>query len=351
MIINELSGVGIMKIIYALQISIIVLLAVSCASSNSVNSQKSVFNNYTSVFPNNEVSDELESIVKSIKMINNITFYKRYEFQNGLITAKNLNDKHLLDRATIVNNINQTSAGTGTIISNNGTKVALLTVAHIVSYPDTVIKYYTKNGMRTKYIASIALKVRQQIYADLPEGGRLRLIAKDDKSDIAIVGNSFVGISPLRAPVLKFKFGTASELKWGSFVYIFGFPMGNKMVTRGIVSSPNKGKNGGFLVDASINRGSSGGLVFAIRGEAPNFELVGMVSAVPADKEFVLAPYKPKNARDLIGGVEYSGKIGIKRLVQIKYGIGKIVPVEVIQDFFKKHKEEILKKGFDLNIL
>ena len=348
---NEFSGVRIMKIIYALQISIIVLIAVSCASSNSVNLQKPVFNTYTSVFPNNEVSDELESIIKSIKMINNITFYKRYEFQNGLITAKNLNDKNLLDKSFLISNVNQTSAGTSTIISKNGSNIALLTAAHIISSPDTVIGYYTKDGIRTEFIASIAIKVRQQIYADLPEGGGLRLVAKDDKSDIAIVGNSFAGISPLRAPVLRVDFGSAKELKWGSFVYIFGFPMGNKMVTRGIVSSPNKGKNGRFLVDANINKGSSGGLVFAIRGESPNFELVGMVSAVPAEKEFVLAPYKPKNAQNLVGGVEYSGKMEIKRLVQIKYGIGKIVSIEMIRDFFRKHKEEILKKGFDLNFL
>ncbi len=336
---------------YLLCFVIIAAMLNSCASTKVASSNQEIADDYTSVFPNKEVSGELESIINSIKMINNITFYKRYDFQYGLITKQNMKKKGVIDKAFMVSNINKTSSGTGTIISVNGSNVALLTAAHIVSYPDTILGYYSNDGVKTKYIQSIGIKVRQQIYTDLPDGGGLRLIAKDEKSDIAVVGNIFTGLTPLRAPVLKFDFGSAKNLQWGSIVYIFGFPVGNKMVTRGIVSSPNKDGNGRFLVDAVINRGSSGGLVFAIRGRSPNFELVGMVSAVPADREFVIAPYDPDHVQNLVPGMEYKGRTAIKRIVGIKYGIGKIISVEMIQDFFKERKEEILKKGFDLTFL
>lgn len=323
----------------------------SCSPTKIATSNKSIKNFYMSVFPNNEVSDELGSIIKSIKMVNSITFYKRYDFKYGLITKNGFEKGNGLQKAFSVSNINKTSSGTSTIISAGGSKVALLTAAHIVIYPDTIIEYYIDNGVKTKFISSIALKVRQQIYADLPDGGGLRIIAKDEKLDLAVVGNSFSGITPLNAPVLNFKFGSAKELKWGSFIYIVGFPLGKKMVTRGIVSLPKKSINGNFLVDALINKGSSGGLVFAIRGESTNFELVGLVSSVSAVKNFVLAPYDPNYKLSLISGAEYSGEMAIKRLDSIKYGIGKIISVETIRDFFKKHKKEILKKGFDLTFL
>ncbi len=251
----------------------------------------------------------------------------------------------------MVSNINKTSSGTSAIISVSGSSIALLTAAHIVSYPDTVIGFYTNNGVKTKFVESIAIKIRQQIYGDLPNGGALRILAKDTEADIAVVGNSLGGFTPINAPALKFKFGSAKELKWGSFIYIFGFPMGNKMVTRGIVSSPNKGKNNRFLVDAVINKGSSGGLVFAIRGESPNFELVGMVSAVPAVRNTVLAPFSPNLDKSFVPGSEYDGRVQIKRLIEIKYGIGKIISVESIKAFFEKNKTKLLKKGFDLSFL
>jgi len=325
------------------------MVFISCSSSENLQND-SIIDEYTTIFPNKDVAIELEQISQSLKLINNLTFYKAYSYSDSTITDENLNDFDLHQKATSVNTISKTSSGTGAIISVSGNNVALLTVAHIISYPDTIISYFTLTGKQSKYIESILYKERQKIYSDLPEGGMLKIIAQDDKNDIAIVGNTFESITPFKFPIFNFNFGKAKELKWGSFVYILGFPMHNKMVTSGIVSNPNFDNTGNFLVDALINRGSSGGLVLAIRGSAPNFELVGIVSSVPAEKRFVLTPNNPTRDINFLPGTQYIGEMTVEQLDGIKYGIGRIVSSEKVLEFIKKNESLLYKQGYILNL-
>ncbi|MBU0473366.1 MAG: serine protease [Bacteroidetes bacterium] len=325
------------------------IVFISC-SSLETSQNDAIVDEYTTIFPNKEVAIELEEISNSLKLINNLTFYKAYIYSDSTITDENLDDFDLHQKAISVNTISKTSSGTGAIISVSGNNVALLTVAHIISYPDTIISYFTITGKQSKYIESILYKERQKIYSDLPEGGMLKIIAIDDKNDIAIVGNKFNDVRPNRFPIFNFNFGNAKELKWGSFVYILGFPMHNKMVTSGIVSNPNYDNTGNFLVDALINRGSSGGLVLAIRGAAPNFELVGIVSSVPAEKRFVLTPNNPTRDINFLPGTQYIGEMTVEQLDGIKYGIGRIVSSEKVLEFIKKNESSLYKQGYILNL-
>jgi S1-C subfamily serine protease len=325
------------------------LLFISCTSTGNLQTNE-IVDEYTTIFPNNDVANELEEISKAIKLINNLTFYRSYSYYDSTITDKNLDDFDLLDKAAVTNTISKTSSGTGAIISVSGNNVALLTAAHIVSYPDTIISYYATKGKPSEYIESILYKERQTIYSDLPEGGRLKIIAKDDKNDIAIIGNSFNDITPIRFPVFNFNFGNAKELKWGSFVYLLGYPMHHKMVTSGIVSNPNYNGTGNFLVDAPINRGSSGGLVLAIRGAAPNFELVGIISSVPAEKRFILTPNNPARDIHFLPGTKYDGEMTIEQLDGIKYGIGKIVSSEKVRKFLEENKVLLYSQGYIIQL-
>ena len=184
----------------------------------------------------------------------------------------------------------------------------------------------------------------------MPEGGLLKILAIDDKNDIAIIGNTFSYISQKKMPLFDFNVGNAKELKWGSFVYLLGFPMHHKMVTSGIVSNPNYNGTGDFLVDAPINRGSSGGLVLAIRGKAPNFELVGIISSVPAEKRFILTPNNPARDITFLPGTQYLGEMTIEQLDGIKYGIGKIVSSEKIIKFIEGNKEKLVNKGYMIQL-
>ena len=328
----------------------LIIFIVSCSSSEKTTEKVQVYHGYTSIFPNQEVSDELELISKSLVLINNLTFYNNYLFLDSTVTKKDIKEKDVSNHVMMQSTINKTSSGTGTIIGINGNNVALLTAAHIVSYPDTIITYHIKDGKPTDYIESIMIKKRQNLYSNLPEGGRLKLIASDSKSDIAIVGNKFTNIDPIRFPVFSFKLGDASDLDWGDFVYVFGYPMHNKIVTRGIVSMPNKNKLDNFLIDALINRGSSGGLVLAIRGEAPNFELVGIVSSVPAEKKFVLSPANTSRDINLLPGTIYDGEMKVEKLDGIRYGIGRIVSSEGIKKFLNDYEGELQSKGYIIKL-
>lgn len=346
---NNFNLIGIIKLSFCFLIIVVVFNACS-TSKTGLEESDSGSEIYTSVFPSREASSELELISKSIKLINNLTFYKSYIFLDSTITRDNLADPYLLSKAILTNTVNKTSSGTGTIIGISGTKVALLTSAHIVSYKDTVLNFYfDKRGMKTKYIESILIKERQLIYSDLPESGRLKLIVKDDKKDLAIVGNSFNDVNPIDFPVFNFNIGSARDLNWGSFVYVLGFPLHYKMVTRAIVSSPNKDDMGRFLIDALINRGSSGGLVLAVRGTVPNFELVGIVSSVPAEKKYVLTPMDPNKENVFFPGQAYDGDISIDKIDGIKYGIGKVTSIEEVKLFLEENEAELINQGYNFS--
>ncbi|MEN8193625.1 MAG: serine protease [Bacteroidota bacterium] len=329
---------------------ILVFILFSCSSSKKTTETIVIDDGYTSIFPNRETSDELELISRSLVLINNLTFYSNYLFLDSTVTRKDIQVDGP-ENAVMMSTINKTSSGTGTIIGINGSTVSLLTAAHIVSYPDTIITYYyNENGKVSDYVESVMIKKRQNLYSNLPEGGRLKLIASDDKLDIAIVGNTFREINSIRFPKFQFKLGNTDELNWGDFVYVFGYPMHNKMVTRGIISLPNTDNPDIFYVDAFINRGSSGGIVLALRGDAANFELVGIVSSVPAEKKYVLSPYNHTGELDFLPGTMYNGEMTIEKFDNIRYGIGKIVSAEAIKNFLHEKESELVNQGHFLSL-
>ncbi len=93
---------------------------ISCSSSDKVQPSPYV-DEYTTIFPNHSVADELEEISKTIRLINNLTFYKTYAFKDSTITDDNLGDFDILDRAVYTNTIIIISSGIGAIISVSGT--------------------------------------------------------------------------------------------------------------------------------------------------------------------------------------------------------------------------------------
>jgi hypothetical protein len=113
---------------------------------------------------------------------------------------------------------------------------------------------------------------------------------------------------------------------------------------------PSKDDLDNFMVDALINRGSSGGLVLAIRGNAPNFELVGIVSSVPAEKKFVLSPVNTSRDINLLPGTIYDGEMKVEKLDGIRYGIGRIVSSEAIKKFLNKYEGELQSKGYIIKL-
>ena len=149
-------------------------------------------------------------------------------------------------------------------------------------------------------------------------------------------------------PVFSYKMGKAAELNWGTFVYIFGFPNGKKMISSAIVSNPNRDKFNGFMIDATMERGISGGIILAIRDDAPNFELVGMATAISAEREYILRPDDILKETEINFGRPYDGTIILDKRVKFNYGIIYAVSIEAIQDFLSDNKQILLEEGFNL---
>lgn len=299
---------------------------------------------YDTEFPYRSCSKQLEEIVETVKLLNSIAYYKSYAFsQEAQITEFPKTDPESFAEKVIY--FNNTSSGTATVIYGQDKIIALLTCAHIINFPDTVITYF--EGKKT--IKSISIKMRQHNYInELPEGDELKIVALDNDLDVAIVQRTLTTLPVFPITRFTYPIGAAKELEWGSFVYLLGYPKGNRMITRGIVSKPNSQKmNSDFLVDALFNRGFSGGIVIAVRDGVPNFEFVGMAKSVAADYQYILTPGSHFQSQTFDPNLPHTGEIFVEHKGEINYGITRTLSSENIVSFLAKKRFAIENAGLD----
>jgi Trypsin-like peptidase domain len=325
------------------------LIYISCTSS-----YKNIFptlndGKYDSEFPYRGVSKQLEEISNSIKRVNCIAFYNSFQLKENSGIAKDKLTDNLVEKNSKKEILfEKTSSGTATILSNDNGAVALLTAAHVVDFPDTILTYFSdENGIFTDKVESISIKKSQKTYiAGFPNGSDVNILLMDKDIDVALLGNKYDPSFTITLNVFNYPNGFAKQLEWGSFVYFFGFPLNYKMISKAIVSSPSFDKNGGFLIDGVVNRGYSGGIVLAVRDGVPNFELVGIVQWMPEESVSVLTPLKSLNEYNEL--VPYNSDIYVDQLKLYKYGITKVIPIEVIKNYIVKNKKYLMDKGYYL---
>ncbi len=304
---------------------------------------------YDSEFPYKGCSDQLEEISITTKRINSTAFYKTYTFsQLHNIKLDEIGSENISELALTEGYADQTSSGTGTIIYYGIGRVALLTCAHTIYYPDTIVSYIADaDGNKTDFVDAILIKESQSVYvAGFPGNSRVEILAMDTDLDLAIIGRNYGAFSNVVFPVFNYPLGKAKELEWGTFVYVFGYPLSYLMITRAIVSTPNKDESASFVLDAVVNRGSSGALVLAIKDGVPNFELVGIVQWVPEEETNILTPKKLKNNEAYNPIVPYMGEEFIKRYSSIRYGIANIISIETVVGFLEKNRKVLNEKKF-----
>ena len=305
---------------------------------------------YDSEFPYKGSSEELERIGKSTERINCVAFYKTYVFNSGThAKISDINEDFLEKNVDNIGYFNKTSSGTGTIIYSINNKIALLTCAHVVSFPDTIYGYFTDDkGKLTDYLESVSIRESQMNFvAGLPDAGNVEILVADKVRDLAILGHTYSSFQNVNFPVFPYPKGEAKQLEWGTFVYVFGYPINYKMVSKAIVSSPDMDGHGSFLIDAVVNRGFSGGIVLGIRDGIPNFELVGIIRAIPEETEYVLRPEKLKNNVQYSPLVPYKGDAYAVEKEDLKYGIAKVIPIEIIKEFINVSKEKLADLGYN----
>lgn len=299
---------------------------------------------YDTEFPHRNCSRELDGIIKSTRMITCVGYYKEFVFSiDDQITLQNLDTK----KAIKTTNYNNTSTGTATIISKKNRQVVMLTCAHVVKTPDKIVSYF--DDPDDNYIASVAFLKRKMIFCSDLNTRKIDVLVANDQIDIALLG-AVAEEDLITLPVLDYPLGNTQHLEWGSFVYLFGYPRGYKMVSHGVVSLSKPRIRRHFYVDAPFNRGFSGGLVMAIRDGVPNFELVGIATSAAAEFYSYLSPTLNLDYNGVDFKTEsYKGDIYAKKLEMIMYGVTQVTSVDAIRNFLKKNKDYIQSKGFDIN--
>ena len=330
-------------------VTVLYFLILGCTKIIYLDSKHIKDNKYDSEFPNVPTTEYLEIISNSVKLVNVMASYRMYElsFESG-IKKGNLDEDEIKKIPIKEGYISSPASGTATIIYNDFQKISLISCAHIFNFPDTIIVNHLDDlGNITSFVQSVYFKVQQNItIPGLPEIGGYEILASDTEKDIVVIGKKYKSPKMTRSRPFQFPKGKAQELEPGTFVYLFGFPRGEQMVSKAIVGKINRDKEYGFIIDAAVHNGVSGGPVLAIRDGIPNFELVGMVFAIAGEMLQLLGPEEDQ-FYDANNQKKYTGDVYLKSTRQIVYGITYVISIETIEDFFNKNKSSFLNQGYN----
>ncbi len=257
---------------------------------------------------------------------------------------KNITETTLKEQSIASTVVSESVSGTATVIYFDGNRIGLLTCAHVVDFPDTVIIRY-ENGKGP--IEVISVKIKQQNFVkDLPSGENVQVLAADQKNDIALL-EKVLDDKDSNPTVLNYPIGNTRDFDWGSIVYIMGYPAGQLMITQALVSDPIKARRGKFTTDALYNRGISGGPILAIRDGVPNFELVGIASSASAKQVYYVKP--GKESPEFINPEEaFTGDLYVDQYKDIRYGVSFNISIEEITGFLNKNRSMLTNRGFDM---
>jgi len=331
----------------------LLLFACTPAAQKVLPAAQRVDGQYDSEFPRTPTSPELGRIAKTIKLVSSLTFYRIYEFSiEQAVTLKEIStaDFKLEEKAVNTTIAQKPASGTAALISADGRYVTLLTCAHIIHDPDTLIYYFQeRNRDKSPFIQSVSVKTKQIISIPaLPPGGAVQILAMDKANDLALLGIKLDAHPALPLPLLDIKWGRASRLHWGSFVYLLGFPNGKKMVTNALVSEPNRDDHHNFLIDALLPQGISGGIVLAIRDGVPNFEFVGIANALSGREQFILRPDPLARLSSLARNLPYKGDIYIDTQISQVSGITYVIGIENAKELIERQRQKIEGLGYSL---
>lgn len=290
------------------------------------------------------VREDINRGFRSVVRIQNNVIYRTYQFYADEMPLRSeLEGQDLSEMAAESYLDDQSTAGTAIVLSEYRGKFAMLTASHAVFYPDTIWHYRSDNeDDMNRYVEAVS--VRESVnYILLNERGviKLDLVANDTSRDLAIMTNSESEESLMRP--LSLPFGRSDELDWGDIVYAMGYPKGAKMVTMGTASRSDHPIRS-ILIDASFNRGFSGGALFAVRNDGSGLEFVGIVTSALGESETYLTPER-RQGEEYDPDVPYTGEVYVRTAPRINYGITNAVDMEIIQEFLRENRDRLNEAG------
>jgi len=241
------------------------------------------------------------------------------------------------------------TAGTGVIISDHGNRIALITASHIVTFPDTMW-HYSPQQAELDDPGVVAVSIRQSTTHFVHSDYRMipfELLMRDSNRDLAVLYRDMEPDETSELKPLQTVPGQSAELDWTDKIYAVGFPQGMRMITSGMVSDVRISARRSLIMDASFNRGFSGGAVFAVRTDGSGLEWVGMVTSASAEEEHYLAP-EPLHQQEYKPDFSYDGPVYVQSSRRINYGITYATDIEEIRAFINENSTELESAGIQV---
>lgn len=288
--------------------------------------------------------DDINEGFRSVVRIQNNVIYRTYQFYiDEMPLRADLERVDFADVAAESYLDDQSTAGTAIVLSESRGKYAMLTASHTVFYPDTIWHYRSDSENEGgRYVEAVS--VRESVnYIMLNERGviKIELVANDSNRDLAVMTNAEAQRNLMRP--LSLPIGQSDELDWGDIVYAIGYPKGAKMVTMGTASRSDHPTRS-ILIDASFNRGFSGGALFAVRNDGSGLELIGIVTSALGENETYLAP-ETIQTEEYDPDVPYTGDVFVRTAPRINYGITNAVDTEVVMEFLRENEDQLNDAG------
>lgn len=228
-----------------------------------------------------------------------------------------------------------------------GYVAAAVTAAHLVRAPDTLRTYLLDAmGRQTDILESMSVKVDEFLFVTASNGVHLEATLRrmDLKKDLALLTMTIPGYDDAVQEYAG-RIGRSEDLRWGTYVYTFGFPHGNLRLTGGTVSldrTPDR-----FNVDAAIRPGYSGGPVVAVRDGLPNLELVGLCQGLSVVTRRYLLPDPLLSPGTPLSTVLLD-HIRVEEEEIQEYGLGYALSIDQVRQFLLESRSTLVEKGIDL---
>lgn len=308
---------------------------------------------YMSIAGSDFMRYEIKKGMESVKRLHNSVSYRTFQFDvNNLPSHEELFNTDFEDRAVQFHVDHHSRAGSALILSNRRGRTVLLTASHIVTFPDTVWHFAENMGPEPE-IRVEAVSVRQSVSRMLIGSDDVygfELTMNDPERDLAILSKSWKPVDRPRLNPLKLQTGDSNALDWTDMVYALGYPLGIEMVTRAMISKSSQMGRRSIILDASFNRGFSGGSIFAVRGDGSGMEWIGMISSASGERIDYLVPEHIRD-EDYRPELEYTGSIFTRRTQQINYGVTFAVGIDQIKEFYAENRNELRRLGITVEAL
>lgn len=321
-------------------------VAVGCGPPRAVLVERGPQAYYQTAYPVHDTSEDLERLFLSVKQVMFTADYRTYTFaREAGVTEAAIRAGGFEARADSTYSESVTKSGTATVVARAGSRVSLLSTDHVAHFPEVRIQYWEDDppgprpGRGERRVSSVSVRTSRHGTLLPPTGTTpLRVAARADADDVALLETTLSQASDtVQFPAVHVPPGDARRLSWGSFVYVVGYPRSNPMVTRAIVSDPDRDRRGGFVTDGLWNEGISGGLILAVRGDTGRMEIVGMARAGVGEREWQLRPDTVALGDEMETRL-YDGRIFVRSTLRIRYGITLPVSMTVIQEFLRRNR-------------